>query len=683
MADGPLSIGELNALDAYWRAANYLTVGQIYLQENPLLREPLRAGAHQAAAARPLGHLARASASSTCTSTALIRERDVERASSSPGPGHGGPGRARQRLPRGHVLRDLSRRSRGTRRGCGGSSASSRRPAACRATSSPPTPGSIHEGGELGYVLTHAFGAAFDNPDLLVASPWSATARRRPGRSRARGRASASSNPARDGAVLPILHLNGYKISGPTVLGRATRRGRSRALLEGHGYDAALRRGRRADARAPARSPPRSTRASIAIRAIQQRGARSGTVRRRGPRWPAIVLRTPKGWTGPEGGRRPAGRGDVPRAPGAARRGADQPGAARDARSVDAELPAGGAVRRAAAGSLPRARRARAEGRPPHGREPARQRRRGSRAARRCPTSRATRVDGAAARRASSTSRRGSSARCCATSTRSNPQQLPPLLPGRDELQPARRRLRGREPLLRRAHDRRSTTTSRRDGRVMEVLSEHNCEGWLEGYVLTGRHGLFATYEAFALIVASMATQHAKWLEACARAALARAGPLAQHPAHLDLLAQRPQRLQPPGAGLHGHDRSRRRGPSRASTCRRTPTACSRVADHCLRSHELREPDRHRQAAAAAVARHGRGARALRARRLGLGVGRATSERRRARRRARLRGRHRRRWRRWPPRAWLREQRAGAAGARGQRRRPDGALPARASIRTA
>ena len=126
------------------------------------------------------------------------------------------------------------------------------------------------------------------------------------------------------------------------------------------------------------------------------------------------------------------------------------------------------------------------------------------------------------------------------------------------------------------ARSSRSTTTSSPDGRVMEVLSEHLCQGWLEGYVLTGRHGLFATYEAFAMVSASMTVQHTKWLEEAVDAALAQARPVAEHPADLDLLAQRPQRLQPPGAGPDRHGLSPRRGRWPASTCRRTPTACCR-----------------------------------------------------------------------------------------------------------
>ena len=182
----------------------------------------------------------------------------------------------------------------------------------------------------------------------------------------------------------------------------------------------------------------------------------------------------------------------------------------------------------------------------------------------------------------------------------------------------------------------------------MEVLSEHNCQGWLEGYLLTGRHGLFATYEAFALIVASMATQHAKWLEVSRRAPVARAGPVAQLPPHVDLLAQRPQRLQPPGPRLHGHDRLEE-GDGRA----RLPAAGRELPALGRRplpaQQELREPHHHRQAAAAPVARHGRGARALRARRVGLGLGgqrRPPAKSRTSSSRARATRRRSRRWRR-------------------------------------
>ena len=387
-----------------------------------------------------------------------------------------------------------------------------------------PTPGSIHEGGELGYVLAHAFGAAFDNPDLIVAAVVG-DGEAETGPLEGSWKSTSFLNPARDGAVLPILHLNGYKISGPTVLGARRATTTSRDLLEGtrlRGPRSSRATTRRACTR---RSPRRSTAAIDRIRAIQAERARAARRHRERPRWPAIVLRTPKGWTGPEGRRRPAGRGHVPRAPGAAaRRRGRTPAqlAMLEAwlRSYQPEtlFDASGRLVAELAALAP-------QRRPAHGRQPARQRRQTARPTSTCPTSATT--------RSPSRSRRP----CARESTRQLGEmlrdvfvrnaaagELPPVLSRRDQLQPARRRLRGREPLLRRHARSTSTITSSPDGRVMEVLSEHLCEGWLEGYLLTGRHGLFATYEAFAMVSASMIVQHTKWLEEARQSAVAGAG---------------------------------------------------------------------------------------------------------------------------------------------------------------
>ena len=215
----------------------------------------------------------------------------------------------------------------------------------------------------------------------------------------------------------------------------------------------------------------------------------------------------------------------------------------------------------------------------------------------------------------------------------------------------------------------------------MEVLSEHNCEGWLEGYLLTGRHGLFATYEAFALVAASMADaarEVARGVRSSCRGA--RRSPSLNYLLDLDLLAQRPQRVQPPGPGLHGHDRSRRRGTVARVYLPPDANCLLSVADHCLRSHELREPHHHRQAAAAPVARHrrGRASTARAARRSGSGRAPTTpTASPTSCSRARATSRRSRRSRR---RGWLRAACARAARARRQRRRShDAVLAARAS----
>ncbi|MES1206477.1 MAG: phosphoketolase, partial [Pseudomonadota bacterium] len=292
MSDAALTDDELEATDAYWRAANYLTVGQIYLKDNPLLREPLRA---EQIKPRLLGHWG--------TSPGLnlvyvhmnraIRARGLN-AIFLAGPGHGGPAV----LANVYLEGTYSEIYPAITADAGGMRALFRQfstPGGVPSHVSPPTPGSIHEGGELGYVLTHAFGAVFDNPDLVaVAVVGDGEAETGPLEGSWKG--ISFLNPARDGAVLPILHLNGYKISGPTVLGRATDE-EVAALLRGHGYDPRFVAGddpavvHRAFAAALAG-------ALDAIADIQKTSRTSGVGFR--PRWPALVLRTPKGWTGPK-----------------------------------------------------------------------------------------------------------------------------------------------------------------------------------------------------------------------------------------------------------------------------------------------------------------------------------------------------------------------------------------------
>jgi xylulose-5-phosphate/fructose-6-phosphate phosphoketolase len=373
---------------------------------------------------------------------------------------------------------------------------------------SPPTPGSIHEGGELGYVLTHAFGAAFDNPGLLaVAVVGDGEAETAPLEGAWKG--IDFLDAARDGAVLPILHLNGYKISGPTVLGRSTNDA-IRQLLSGHGYDAWFVEG----------DEPMRVHAALAetldachdrILAIQRAAHASGV---KLPRWPAIVLRTPKGWTGPkeldgvpiEGTFR-AHQVPLPKAKSSAKQLAILESWMRSYRPERLFDERG----RLAAGLAELAPRGtRRMGANPHAN--------GGKL--RVPLELP-----AIERYAFDVKRPG-------TDRRESTRQLGKML--RDVFRANAKAGNFRlfcpdETSSNRLDDvfdvetRELALPTRPDddhvshhGRVMEVLSEHNCEGWLEGYVLTGRHGLFATYEAFALIVASMVTQHAKWLESCA-----------------------------------------------------------------------------------------------------------------------------------------------------------------------
>ncbi len=364
---GPLSADALALIDAYWRAANYLSVGQIYLLDNPLLREPLRAGPRQAAPAGPLGHDARAQ----------LHLRPHEPGHPGLGPGrhlhHGSRARRSRRPSPTPTWRAPTRRStrasRGTPRACASSSASSPSRAASPATSRPETPGSIHEGGELGYALAHAYGAAFDNPDLVVCCVVG-DGEAETGPLATSWHSNKFLDPVRDGAVLPILHLNGYKIANPTVLARIPE-DELVALFVGYGYQP-LRRGRRRPAtRAPGHGGHDGHR---------HRGDRGHPARRpRGPLHGAPALADDRaahaqGLDGPEERRWPAVGGHLPLPPGAHGRGAHQPRAPRPARDLAAQLPARGALRRRRR-ARPGAGGAAAAELPAHERQPARQRR--------------------------------------------------------------------------------------------------------------------------------------------------------------------------------------------------------------------------------------------------------------------------------------------------------------------
>ncbi len=496
---------ELEAIDAYWRAANYLTVGQIYLQQNPLLREPLRA---EHVKPRLLGHWGTSPGLSLLyvhLNRLIVRHGlDVVYLA---GPGHGGPAILANVYLEGtysEIYPDVTQDERGMQRFFRQFST----PGGVPSHVGPSTPGSIHEGGELGYVLAHAFGAAFDNPDLLaVAVVGDGEAETAPLEGAWKG--IRFLNAARDGAVLPVLHLNGYKISGPTVLGRAGDRS-IRSLLEGHGYEVHFVAGD--EPLAVHRQLAATLDACLAsIRSIQQAARARGL--RGTPRWPAIVLRTPKGWTGPktvnglpvEGTFRahqvplPAVRTDQAQlAMLEAWMKSYQPERLFDERgrlvSHLAGLAPNGAQRM---GANPHANGGRA------------------RAALDLPdfTSYALDVPEHGSVQHESTRQLGLLLRDTYTK---NPETFRLFSP--DETNS--NRLGAVFEVETRCFQEATVAGDDHvsaDGRVMEVLSEHNCQGWLEGYVLTGRHGLFATYEAFALVVASMATQHAKWLEMCER----------------------------------------------------------------------------------------------------------------------------------------------------------------------
>jgi xylulose-5-phosphate/fructose-6-phosphate phosphoketolase len=495
---------ELDDIDAWWRAANYLTVGQIYLQENALLREPLRP---EHIKPRLLGHWGTSPGLNLIYVhlNRLIR-RDGSNVIYLAGPGHGGPAL----LANVYLEGTYSETYPAITRDGAGLRALFRQfstPGGVPSHVSPPTPGSIHEGGELGYVLTHAFGAVFDNPDLVaVAVVGDGEAETAPLEGSWKG--VSFLNPVRDGAVLPILHLNGYKIAGPTVLGRSSDEN-IRRLLVGHGYDPRFVEG----------EDPESVHQAFAgvleacfedIRDIQREARAQQSVRQR-PHWPAIVLRTPKGWTGPKevDGVRIEGTFRAHQVPLSEVRSNAEHLALLEAwmRSYRPEElfdDRGQLVPQLAALAPSGDRRMSAN---PHAN--------GGRISQplALPSfeSYALDVTSPGQLHHESTRQLGQLLRdvykmnpnnfrlFCPDETNSNRLNavfeheqrclVLPGLPGDDHVSP--------------------------EGRVMEVLSEHNCEGWLEGYLLTGRHGMFATYEAFALIVASMTTQHAKWLEAC------------------------------------------------------------------------------------------------------------------------------------------------------------------------
>jgi xylulose-5-phosphate/fructose-6-phosphate phosphoketolase len=500
---GPLSSEELRALDAWWRAANYLAVGQIYLMDNPLLREPLRP---EHVKPRLLGHFGTVPGLNLLYAHAnrLIRARDLD-AVFVAGPGHGGPGPNACAWLEGtysELYSFVPRDAEGMRTLFRRFSFPGGVPSHC----APETPGSFHEGGELGYALLHAFGAAFDNPDLVVfavvgdgeaetgplATSWHAT---------------KFLNPARDGAVLPVLHLNEYKIANPTLLARIPEE-KLLALMEGYGYDPYVVAG---DDPARVHQSMAATLERCLDRIAEiQRGAREGGEDPENVAWPMIVLRTPKGWTCPPvvDGQQVEGTFRAHQVPLPEARTNDE-----HRRVLESWLKSyrpeelfdedGAPVQELLALAPQGSRRMSANpvanggllvrdlrlpdwqdyGVPVehHG----------------ATSHEATRVLGAWLRDV----------------TRLNPTNFLTFAP--DEL--ASNRLQDILEVTGRdwqAEIGEFDERLDRKGRVVEVLSEHMCQGLLEGYLLTGRHGLFTCYEAFIHIVDAMFNQHAKWLEA-------------------------------------------------------------------------------------------------------------------------------------------------------------------------
>ncbi len=502
-SDTPLGEDDLRRMNAWWRAANYLSVGQVYLLDNPLLREPLEIGHVKP---RLLGHWGTVPGLNFLYVhlNRIIKAQDRSVLFMA-GPGHGAPGVVANTWLEGtysELYPAVSADEDGMRRLFRQFSF----PGGIPSHAAPETPGSIHEGGELGYSLSHAFGAAFDNPDLTIACVVG-DGEAETGPLATAWHGNKFLNPARDGAVLPILHLNGYKIANPTVLARIPY-AELEALLKGYGYRPILVSGHEPDdmhrkmAAALDAAFAEIDRIQTAARAAPDAGHR--------PTWPMIVLRSPKGWTGPktvdglesEGtwrahqvpfsdmkkpghlellerwmksyrpeelfdatGRPVAEIADL--APAGDRRMSANPHANGGAEMRPLRLPdfAGYAV------DVPTPGGSRAE---------------------------ATRVAGTYLRDVLRDNAETRNFRIFGPDeTASN--RLSAVFEATDRAWQAERLAKDDHLAV--------------DGRVMEILSEHTCQGWLEGYLLTGRHGFFSCYEAFIHIVDSMFNQHAKWLK--------------------------------------------------------------------------------------------------------------------------------------------------------------------------
>jgi xylulose-5-phosphate/fructose-6-phosphate phosphoketolase len=498
-----LTADELHRLDAYWRAANYLSVGQIYLYANPLLTEPLRL---EHIKPRLLGHWGTTPGLNFIYvhCNRVIKKYDLDMIYIC-GPGHGGPGMVANTWLEGtysEVYPNIRQDAEGMKRLFTQFSF----PGGIPSHVAPETPGSIHEGGELGYSLVHAYGAVFDNPDLIACCVVG-DGEAETGPLAASWHSNKFLNPVRDGAVLPILHLNGYKIAGPTVLARIPRQELTE-LLEGYGYRPYFVEGHEPE---PMHELMAATMDQVIeeIRRIQRESREHGFKER--PRWPMMVLRSPKGWTGPkevdglpvEGtfrahqvpvdafgshpnhlqileqwmrSYRPEELFDETGAPIAQIREMAPSGARRMGANPHAN---GGLLLRPLrlpdfrdyAVSVPKPGTVWAE---------------------------ATRVLGGLLRDVIKRNQDScnfrlfgpdetASNRLNAVFEVTNRESVAEILPADDHISP--------------------------DGRVLEVLSEHMCQGWLEGYLLTGRHGLFNCYEAFIHIVDAMFNQHAKWLK--------------------------------------------------------------------------------------------------------------------------------------------------------------------------
>jgi xylulose-5-phosphate/fructose-6-phosphate phosphoketolase len=499
----PLAADELQKLNAYWRAANYLSVGQIYLLDNPLLREPLQL---EHIKPRLLGHWGTTPGLNFIYAhfNRVIKKYDLSVIYIA-GPGHGGPGLVANVYLEGtysEVYPNISQDAAGMKKLFKQFSF----PGGVPSHVAPETPGSIHEGGELGYSLAHAFGAVFDNPDLLACCVVG-DGEAETGPLAASWHSNKFLNPASDGAVLPILHLNGYKIANPTVLARIPHE-ELESLFTGYGYAPHFVEGD--DPEKMHQRMASTLDACIEkIQAIQQAAREGGSTPR--PRWPMIILRTPKGWTGPkavdglktEGSWRshqvPMGEMSKPEhiALLEAWMKSYKPEELFDENgALIPELAQLAPVGEKRMGANPHA----------NGGLLLRDLKR--------PDFRdyAVQVLSPGETRAEATRVLGAFLRDV---MRLNLESRNFRIVGPDET--ASNRLSDVFEVTGRAWNAETLPDDdehlSRDGRVLEILSEHTCQGWLEGYLLTGRHGFFSCYEAFIHIVDSMFNQHAKWLK--------------------------------------------------------------------------------------------------------------------------------------------------------------------------
>ena len=502
-----LSKDELKAIDAYWRASNYLSVGQIYLYDNPLLKEPLRL---EHVKPRLLGHWG----TTPGLNFIYVHLNRVIKAQELnviyiTGPGHGGPGLIANIYLEGtysEVYPHISQDAEGMKKLFRQFSF----PGGIPSHVAPETPGSIHEGGELGYALAHAYGAAFDNPDLIVTCVVG-DGEAETGPLATAWHSNKFLNPARDGAVLPILHLNGYKIASPTVLARISHE-ELESLFIGYGYQPHFVEGAEPESMHQLMAETLDT-VIAEIKSIQHEARSNGAVKR--PRWPMIILRTPKGWTGPKevDGQKTEDFWRSHQVPFAEM--ATKPDHVQlletwmKSYKPEALFDAAGQLIPELRDLAPRGNRR--MGANPHAN--------GGLLLKdlRMPDFRdyalevpkpghvlgeATRVMGQFLRDVMKRNMKSGNFRVMGPDeTASNRlgalfevtdrTWLDGTIPEDDHLSP--------------------------DGRVMEILSEHTCQGWLEGYLLTGRHGLFSCYEAFIHIVDSMFNQHAKWLKVASK----------------------------------------------------------------------------------------------------------------------------------------------------------------------